>query len=162
MATTGNGFFKFTAGASVLMMAKPTASLNDAIAALSGTRLDQWSANLSVGQYTKTGATRFALSGTTPKAILLTNTTTGADSYAGDTVFASFMTLILYNDSTAAVVVTPSASNGASLGFTSLTVPAGGTHILNYPVAGVVDGTHYSIDITPGATGSIVLCIGGG
>ena len=161
MATTGSGFFKFTAGATVLVLAKSAATINDAIAALSGTRLDQWSANLASAGFAKNGASRIALSGTTPKNSDLMTLSTAADSYAGDVLFATFSQLIFYNDGTAAVTVTPAVSLGASLGFTSLTIPANSTHILNFAMPVVVDATHKDITVTPAATGSLCILVGG-
>ena len=160
MATTLSGFLKFTSGAAVLLLTRPAASMAGAVSSLAGTRLDIASANLSTAGFAKNGSTRLALSGTTTKAIDLTNLVTNADSYAGDVTFASFSQLLLTNDGAAAVVITPSASNGASLGLTNLTVPPGKTHVLNF-AAVTVDGTHKSIDVTPTSGGSFVLLVGG-
>ena len=60
------------------------------------------------------------------------------------------------------MTVVPSGSNGASLGLAgALTVQPGAAHVLNFPTPVTVDGTHYSIDVTPTSGGSFVLCVGG-
>lgn len=117
------------------------------------------------GGFAKNGAIRLTLSGTTPKTIDLTDLTSGADSYAGDTTFASFSTLTLFNDGAAAVTFAPGGSNPASVGLAgttpTLSVGAGVKHSLNYASPVTVSGSAKNITITPTSGGSFILCVGG-
>lgn len=163
MATTNSGFLKQTLGG-VVSLAAVTANAVTAVRnALSGTRVDYVLADLSVKPgYAKNGAIRLALTGTTPKTIDLTDLTANAQSYAGDTAFAKFALLVLFNDGAAAVTFASGASNGASVGLSgTLTVAPGDMKVLPWGTAVTVDGTHKTIDITPTSGGSFVLSVGG-
>ena len=59
------------------------------------------------------------------------------------------------------LTITPNVSNGASLPFTAVVIQAGDVHVFTENAAVTVDGTHYSITVTPTAGGSFVLCVGG-
>jgi FtsP/CotA-like multicopper oxidase with cupredoxin domain len=161
LPTTNSGFLKFTAGGSVLLLAVPAANVAGAVNSLAGTRLDYLTTDASRAGFAKNGAVRLTLSSTTPQSIDLTATTaTGVN--AGDTAFASFGRLTLVNDGAADVTIAPSGSNGARLGMAgAVTVPAGATHVHNFPANPAVDSTHKSMDITPTAGGSFVLIISG-
>lgn len=174
MATTGVNFCKLTNAAlvgSTVQAAASMATLNGTSAAQLNAasnvdRADYLLSDLSVAGYAKNGAIRQTYSGTTPKNIDLTDLTSNAASYAGDTTFASFNTLVLYNDGAADVTFAPGGSNPASVGLAgtspTLTIPAGKKVVLNYATAGVtVDSTHKIITITPTSGGSLILSVGG-
>jgi hypothetical protein len=161
MATTQSGFVKFTAGAVTVVKALGASVINSVAAGLSATRLDKQTVDLSYAGYAKNGCVRIKFSGVTPKNLSLSDTTATADSYDGDTAFAAFSQLLLLNDGAAAITVIPAVSNGASLPFTALTIAAGDMYVFTFTAAVTVDGTHFSLTITPTAGGSIVAMIGG-
>jgi len=135
------------------------------IGAAYGIPCDKVSQDLSTMGLAKNGGNRLSLSGTTPVNIDLTDLTANAASSAGDTSFASFVNLTLYNDGAAAVTVAPGASNPASIGLSgtspTLTVNPGCACVLNYGSPVTVDSTHKIITVTPTSGGSFVLSVGG-
>ena len=174
MATTNQGFVKITSAALVgatvqaanQLVAMNGSNVDEIVNGGGGVRLDKVVTDFGTAGFALSGAIRLTLSGTTTKTIDLTDLTSAAASYAGDTTFAKFMTLVLYNDGAASVTFASGASNGASVGLAgtspTLSVGAGKFHVLNYATAGVtVDSTHKTIDITPTSGGSFVLVVGG-
>jgi hypothetical protein len=162
VATTSSGFLKITEGSVSFLKTVAAGSVQSVGSAIGGaTRLDYQLVDLGRAGYAKNGAVRIVLSGTTLETIDLTNTATGTDSQAGDTVFAKFAQLQFYNDGAAAVTVEPGASNGASLPFTALTIAAGDRHVVTFTAAVTIDSTHKTVDITPTSGGSLIICIGG-
>lgn len=163
MATTGKGFIKITSSGAPALLAVPAGVADSTASNLGGTRVDKLLVDLgqSAG-YAKNGAVRLTLSGTTTKTVDLTNTTTTAQSYDGDTAFASFSQLIFYNDGASAVTVAVGASNGASLPLSgTITIAPGAKHVLTFASPVTVDSTHKNIDVTPTSGGSFVLLVGG-
>lgn len=171
MATTKTGFARVTtSGSTISLIAVDAGRIDSVNSALGGTRLDSLLVNLAVATYAKNGAVRITFSGTTPKTLDLTDTTTIAQSYAGDTAFASFTQLHFYNDGAQSIKVAIGATNGASLplgaspGGTDtpyLTIAAGAHHVLTFASAVTVDSTHKTLDLTPVSGGSLILLVGG-
>ena len=89
MATTNSGFLKFAAGASTIVLARPSANVagGSARSAAPGSIVSsptcRWRPSPKMARYG-------CVVGTTVKAISLSDTTITADSYAGDTAFAFF------------------------------------------------------------------------
>jgi hypothetical protein len=162
MATTNSGFAKVTLGGVVALLSAPASAISAVVSALSGTRMDRAVYDLASAGYDKNGAGRYTLSGTTPKTIDLTDTTSGAQSYAGDTTFASYTQLVLLNDGAASITVGSGASNGATWPMSgTVTLAAGESVVISKAAAVTVDGTHKAIDVTPTSGGSFVICVGG-
>lgn len=132
----------------------------------SGIVLDRPTIDLSKQGYAKNGAVAFALTGTTPQAVSLQDLTgSGTLNTAGDTAFATWNQLVLVNTGAADVTVAPAGSNGARLLLAgtgpTLTVPANSTVTLASLAGLAVDSTHYGITVTPTASGSFAICVGG-
>lgn len=129
------------------------------------TRLDYSLSDLSVSSYTKNGGATVALSGTTAKTIDLTDLTSVTASYAGDTVFALANKLVLKNLGAGSLTIAPGGSNPFPLGLggttPTLTIPAGGTHTLEFPAGLTVSSSAKTILITPAATTTFSIAVGG-
>lgn len=160
MATTKSGFIKFTTGGVVTLAAVGNGTAASAATNLGGSRLDDVTVRLDKAAYAKNGGVRVALTGTTVKTIDLTATSTGAQAYAGDTAFATWSQMILYNDSGFDVTVASGASNGAT-GVPTVVLKTGDYLVVKKAAAVTVDGTHKTIDVTPVTGGSFVLLVGG-
>lgn len=174
MATTSVAFAKLT---NAVLTGTTVGSAGDAravaeadvIPLVSGgyaTRLDASpNANLATAGFAKNGVYVKTLSGTTAVNPDLTDLTSGATSYAGDTTFASFSLLTIYNTGAADISFAPGGSNPASIGMSgtgpSQTVKAGGRVTLDFGTPITVDSTHKVITITPTAGGSVALVVGG-
>jgi hypothetical protein len=161
MATTQSGFLKITEGAVSFLKTVSAGKVQSVESAISATRLDYQLVDLGRAGYAKNGVMRIVLSGTTLETIDLTNTATGTDAQAGDTVFASWSQLHFYNDGAASVTVAPGATNGATVPFTAITVAAGARHVFTPASAVTIDGTHKTLDITPTSGGSLIVIVGG-
>lgn len=175
MATTNSAFVKLTnavlTGATVGSAGDARATFEqNAIPLVSGsyaTRLDAApNANLATAGFALNGAYVKTLSGTTAVNPDLTDLTSGATSYAGDTTFAKVFELIVYNTGAADITVAPGGSNPFTIGLNgttpTLTVKAGDKVAIGYGTTGItVDSTHKVITITPTAGGSVALVVGG-
>lgn len=162
MATTNSGFLRAadSAGA-VTLHASTRNTIASVVSALSATRIDKVSIDLASDGFAKNGATRFTLSGTTPKTLDLSNIATSAASYAGDTTFSSYTRMSIYNDGAANVTLAPGGSNPATLAFSGLTLAPGEMVGIIRPSATTIDSTHKNVTITPAADSSICVTIGG-
>jgi hypothetical protein len=159
MATVNSGFIKVVSGGQTVLLAARSGAIQTVISELTATRLDRAVADLAGAGYAKNGCIRPVFSGTTPQTVDLTNTT--SVPYAGDSSFGSFTHVKLLNDGAAAVTVAPGASNGATLPFASITLNPGDEFPFTFGTPVVVDGTHKTILMTPAASGSLVVTIGG-
>jgi hypothetical protein len=130
------------------------------------TRLDTHpNADLAVAGFAKNGAASVALTGTTPVTLSLLDLTSNTTSSAGDTVFATWNVLNMFNTGGADVTIAQAGSNPARLGLAgtnpTLTIPAGSRVSLE-SVAGLgVDSTHKSFVVTPTSGGSFAFSVGG-
>lgn len=121
--------------------------------------------------YAKHGAIHFTTSGTAGVTIDLTNLTTGATSYAGDTTFSTVNKIKFFNlgslDGTTGgtMTVAPGGSNPFTLGYggTSPTHPVfkGGEYLWSDPAGVTVTSSVKTITITPAAGGNVVAVICG-
>ena len=139
---------------------------NQLVVGASATVLDKYVADFSNDGFAKHGAASVALSGTTPKTIDLTDLTSVTASYDGDTTFATFSKLVVKNLGAGSLTIAPGASNPASIGLAgttpTLTVPVGGTAVIDYGTTPVtVDSTHKTILITPAATTTFSIAVSG-
>jgi hypothetical protein len=120
-----------------------------------------------VGAFAKNGCQLMTLSGTTPESLDLTDLTANTPaSYAGDTTFATANVIIFNNVGTHDLVISPGASNPASLPKMTGTSPtftvAAGSVVAFHSAAGAtVDSTHKIITVTPTAGGNLAISVGG-
>lgn len=163
MATTLKAFLKLTTAGNLLALTAPL--VGQLVGGSAGTRVDQVTVDFATDSYAKHGAAAVTLTGTTPVTLDLTDLTSNATSYAGDTTFATWNRLVLNNTGAADVTVAVGASNPARLllaGTTpTLTIPANSAIPLASAAGLAVDGTHKTITITPTAGGSFVLGVAG-
>lgn len=121
--------------------------------------------------YAKHGVFHVTLSGTTPATMKVTDLTSGATSYAGDTTFATVNKIKFFNlgslDGTTGgtVTVAPASANPFTLGYggTSPTVPVykAGEYVWSNPAGVATSGTVNAITITPAAGGNFVAVVCG-
>jgi hypothetical protein len=116
--------------------------------------------------FAKNGVYHKTTSGTTGVTIDLTDLTSGATSYDGDTTFATVNQITFYNTGAADMTIAPGASNPSNIpkftGTTpTLALPAGSTVTLKYPAGVTIDSTHKTILITPTAGGDVFVGVGG-
>lgn len=124
--------------------------------------------------YTKNGAFVVSLSGTNAVTVPLTNTATNTNSQAGDTVFATWNQIVLYNlsgldgNNSASMTIAPGASNGANLQFTSsnttglaMTIDGSSAQVLGSVNGVTVNATKNTILITPTANSTFGMVISG-
>lgn len=125
----------------------------------------QRKANLATAGYAKNGASVTSLTGTTPVTLSLIDLTSNSTDSAGDTVFATWNTLIIYNLGAADITIKQAGSNPASLlGISTTpaqTIPAGSKLVLQSAAGVTVDSTHKDFVITPTSGGSVAVAVGG-
>lgn len=119
----------------------------------------------------KHGVFHVTTTGTTPVNIDLTNLTTNATSYAGDTTFATWNKIVAWNlsglDGVAAASMTmaPGGSNPAPLGLggtsPTLTLPASSPVVLTNKAGGTITSSAKIITVTPSAGGNFALAVAG-
>lgn len=173
MSTTGANFVKLTASALVgtanaatgYLLASSPAQASADVNAQRAELLDRFTVDLARADYAKNGAVLLNLLVSTPVTIDLTDLTPQAVR-AGDSSFASWKEIIFKNTGANPVAVGPGASN-------PLTTPLGGTSPTQTLAAGewtrwqrpagvVVDSTHKTLKIDPGAAvAQIAVIIGG-
>jgi hypothetical protein len=120
-----------------------------------------------LGGYAKNGAVLLELSGTTAQTVNLTNTAANTPAAtAGDTVFATAYVVRVKNLGTAAVTISPGASNPSplpALGGTSPTyaLPAGSEVLFHSSAGDAISGTACNLTFTPAATTNVAVTVGG-
>lgn len=120
-----------------------------------------------IGAFAKNGGILLSLSGTTPQTIDLTDLTANTPAGTiGDTAFSKINSIVFNNSGAGAVVVTTGATTPAGLPAFNATssgvTAAAGSCFADYSKAGVtVDSTHKLIVVTPAATTTLVVSIGG-
>lgn len=173
MATTGQSFVKLTnpqlVGSTVQaagqVVALNPSNANQVVNGGSGISIDKAFFDFSTDAFAKHGFNSTNLTGTTPVTLSLIDLTSGSTSFAGDTVFATWNKLMLYNTGAADLTVGPAGSNPARLqlnGTTPTITVAAGSHVTLESVAGLaVDSTHFALTVTPTAGGSFALGVAG-
>jgi hypothetical protein len=120
-----------------------------------------------LGGYPKNGAVLLELSGTAAQTVNLTNTAANAPaSTAGDTVFATAYVVRVKNLGTAAVAISPGATDPSplpALGGTSptYTLAAGSEALFHASAGDAISATACNITFTPAASTNVVVTICG-
>ena len=133
--------------------------------------LDGFETRASKLPYAKNGAFIVSLNGTNSVTVQLTNTAINTNGQAGDTVFATWNQIVLYNlsgvdgNNAASLTVAPAASNGANLQFTAsnttglaMTIDGASAQLLGSVNGVTVNSTKTGITITPTAD-SLFGCV---
>jgi hypothetical protein len=135
---------------------------NQIVNAGNGARLDKVSVDFAAPatSYAKQAASLFTLTGTTPITISLgaLAAATGVQ-VVGDTSFATAFQFVFANMGTSSVTFAPAGSNG--YGGPTLTVPPGSVATWQDLAGLAITGTTDAITVTPAASGSAAIAIGG-
>ncbi len=179
MATTASAFMKMTnavltggtVGAAGAARAVNAQNIPPLVGASAATRLDTLTqADLATAGFAKNGVFLKTMSGTTAFSPDLTDLTSGATSYAGDTTFATVNLLMIKNLGAADMTIEVGGSNPFNWGYAGttpkVTIPAAvagvpGVFCLSFPTGVTVDSTHKIILFTPTSGGSMALVVGG-